>query len=897
MSNFRDVVIGRFTLRRLGALALFGIALLIAVRQPTGAESEPDPGTDVAALVHPLAGTETGGVFPGADTPFGMVQYSPNTGRPGGGGYRHSRPTTWGFATTHLSGPGCPAMGDVVSLPTTGRVSTVDAVRQRTTFSRATEQASAGYYAVDLNASRVHAELTATTRTGWARFTYPGSAQANVIIDPGANLRGVRTASVRVRGDHTVEGSVSSWGYWNACPDRSHNRYTLHFSMQFDRPFTGFGTGNGSKLHPGGRAADGADAGAYVSFNSATDPRPVVSKIGISFVDLAGARNNLEQETGEDFDFDQIHQRTRAAWNDLLGRVQVGGGSEDQRETFYTALYHSLLHPNVFSDADGRYEGFDQQMHRAPAGQAHYTNFSMWDTYRSAHQVIDLVAPERVGDMMRSLLDDGRQGGWLPKWPYGQYDTNEMVGDPVANVMADAFLKGLLHGEDVGPAYAALLHNATDVPRPANTPLEGRTGLDDYLNRGFVPYRGGDDHLFAASINMEYAVNDCALALMAGRLGREADARYLLRRAKRYRHTIDPSSRFARPRRNDGSWLRPFSERSREGFKEGSAWQYTWLVPQDVSGLAAALGGRNAMLAKLDRFFAYGVIASGAPRARSVWRGPARYSPRNELDLHAPYLYNYLGVPWKTQDIVRAAESLFTTAPNGLPGGDDLGTMSGWYVLSALGLFPATGGDDHYALTTPMFDHVVVTPPQAFYPGGPLVIDAPGASAGLRYVQGVTLGGGQLATSQVSHADLTRGAHLSFALGTTPGSSWATGTNTPASACAANPSTPDLRIHVGRARASRGHAGIRLRLHNAGDARAGGLLVRLRLPRGWSAARTSGSVRALGPGGTATQSWRLRPLRGHRVGRVRVDVRWAGPGGRGGALRTFGTATARVADR
>jgi predicted alpha-1,2-mannosidase len=865
----------------------------------TRATSDPAAsGADPAALVRPFAGTESGGVFPGAATPFGMVQYSPNTVGAGGGGYKYSHPQTWGFGTTHLSGPGCPAMGDVVSLPTTGTVRTVDATKEKTPFAHSSEQASPGYYAVTLARWGVRAELSTTTHTGWARFTYPATKNANVIIDPGANLRGVQTASVHVSGNNTVVGSVSSWGYWNACPARSHNRYTLHFAMKFSRPFSSFGTGDNDD-HPvrGHRDAKGRDAGAFVAFDTTKDASPVISKVGISYVDGAGAMRNLNAETGDSFDFGATAAGARASWDALLGRVQVSGGSDQQRQTFYTSLYRTLLHPNVFSDTDGRFVGFDDKVHRVAAGHPQYTNFSMWDTYRAAHQVIDLVAPERVGDMIHSLLEDKSETGWLPKWVYAHYETNEMVGDPAANVIADAYLKGLVRPSDVGAAYAAVLHNATDVPDSSRTPFEGRTGLESYVNRGFVPYFGGQgDYTFSASVGLEYAINDCAVALMAGRLGHQADYRYLLRRAKRYRYSIDQRSHFARARRDDGSFKTPFSPDSRSGFKELSSWQYTFLAPQDVAGLATALGGRAHTLAKLDSFFDYARVVANPASVKTAWRGNNHYTPRNEGDLEAPYLYDYLGQPWKTQDVVHAAEGLYTTAPNGLPGGDDLGTMSGWYVLSALGIFPATGGDDHYALTTPMFDRVVINSPAPFY-DGPIVIDAPGASTGLQHIAGASLNGAPLATSSISHSSLAHGAHLTFALTNAGGAAWATGAHVPQSACAANPSSADVRLRVGQARSRGRRVEMRVTISNAGDAPASGLRLRMRPPGGWRAAQANMSVAALAAGRSTTRTWTLTASRGRRIGPVRAEATWTGPGGMGGALRTFATATATARRR
>lgn len=863
------------------ALAL-ALVLIGSLDGASRAVSDPAQQTDWAAFVRPLAGTQTGGVFPGAATPFGMVQYSPNTDHADGGGYKYSHPVTWGFGTTHLSGVGCAAMGDIVSLPTTGTVRTVDATHEKTPFSHANEQASPGYYATTLSRWGIRAELTATTRTGWARFSYPATPHANVIIDPGANFRGVQNAKVHVSGNNTVVGSVSTWGYWNSCDERSHNRYTVYFAMRFNRPFSSFGTGHDNRLSPRRRDANGSDVGAYVSFDTAGSPGPVVSKVGISYVDPAGAMRNLDSETGNGFDFDAVQASARASWNALLGRVRVSGGSDGQMQTFYSALYRTLLYPSVFSDSDGRFEGFDNRVHRVPPGQTHYTAFSMWDTYRSAQQVIDLVAPERVGDMVHSLLEDGSESGWLPKWVYAHYHTNEMIGDPAANVIADAYLKGLVHPGDVQPAYAAVLHNATDVP--AHSPFEGRTGLDDYVNRGFVPYVADGDRIFSGALGLEYSINDCAIALMAGRLGQDADARYFLRRAKRYRGSIDTRRHFARARRVSGAWKTPYSPRSHSGFKEGSAWQYTWLVPQDVPGLAAALGGTGTALAKLDNFFAYGSVASNPAAAAHYWRGPDHYTARNEQDLQAPYLYNYLGEPWRTQDMVRAAESLYTPAPNGIPWDDDLGTLSGWYVLSALGLYTTTGGDDHYALTTPLFDHVEVA-----QPFGHFVIDAPGASAGLHHIQSATLNGAPLNTSAVSHGALVGGGHLSFAPGAATGSPWGTGANTPSSACAANPPTADLRVGVRQVRGRRHQVRVVVSVRNAGDAAADGLRLRVVAPGGWASARGWVAVSALAAGRSTRRTWNLR-ARPRSSGSIRAEAQWNG----GRALRTFATTTARA---
>ncbi|WP_335970609.1 GH92 family glycosyl hydrolase [Streptomyces sp. CA2R106] len=861
-----------------------GLAAVPAAAQAASAPADP------AALVAPLAGTAAGGgTYPGATVPFGMVQYSPNTESAEGGGYEYDNPTTWGFGLNHLSGPGCAAMGDVTSLPLTGGVTSLDPHANEVTFDHATEDAHPGSYAVDL--AGVHTELTATTRTGWARYTFPGSATAGVLVSPGGGFRGVSKASISVVGDHTLEGSVSTYGYFNTCPSKSYNQYTVYFSMQFDHAFSSFATGSGTAVKTGQASTTGTGSGAYVTFAG----HDVTSKVGISYVSLDGARANLSAEGTNGFGFDHVRSAAAAQWNTMLSRVGVQGGTDEQQKTFYTSLYHSLLDPNVYSDANGDYTGFDNAVHHESGGHAHYTAFSMWDTYRTQQQVLDLVAPERVADMAHSLLEDAQQGGWVPKWPYAQYYTNEMVGDPAANLLTDAYLKGLLRPGDARPIYQALLKNATQLPDAAQTPFEGRTGLAEYLNQGYVPYGSTGDYTSAVSDQLEYGVNDCSLALYAAKLGEKADAARFLDRSQRYLNVVNQQSGFVQPRLADGSWRASFDPKSETGFKEGSSWHYTWLAPQDVTGLAKALGGTAATVAKLDQFFSYGdLTADPAGVASAKWGAEDQYNPYNETDLQAPYLYTYLGQPWKTQDVVRAAETLYNTSPTGVTGNDDLGTMSSWYVLSSLGLYPQFAGGDQYTLTSPLFSHAVVHLQQPFYRAKQLVIDAPGASAANRYIDGVTVGGRRLNTSVISHSAIVAGATLRFDLGSKP-STWATGSATPVSACSATAHTADVRITgVTSTPGAAGAAGtMKVQLANAGNTAATHLTVGAKAA--WPVA--SGKVAAIRPGGTATVTLPLTPPAGTAPGSypVTVTAGWSSSGGSGGALTTFTTAPYQVA--
>ncbi|MBM9506147.1 GH92 family glycosyl hydrolase [Actinacidiphila acididurans] len=864
------------------------IAGLTAV--PEAADAATLAPADPAGLVAPLAGTAAGGgTYPGAALPFGMVQFSPNTESAEGGGYEYTNPKTWGFGLNHLSGPGCAAMGDVTSLPLTGSVKSLDPHANEVTFDHATEDAHPGSYAVDL--AGVHSELTATTRTGWARYTFPSGSTPGVLVSPGGGFRGVSTASIDVVGDHTVEGSVGTYGYFNTCPSKSYNHYTVYFSMQFDQPFSSFATGSGTTVKPGQASATGAGSGAYLSFSS----HDVVAKVGISYVSLDGARGNLAAEGTTGFDFDGVRTAAESQWNALLSRVEIQGGTAGQQSTFYTALYHSLLDPNVYSDANGDYTGFDGAVHHESVGHAHYTAFSMWDTYRAQQQVLDLVAPERVADMAHSLLEDAQQGGWMPKWPYAQFYTNEMVGDPAANLLTDAYLKGLLRPEDVRPIYGALVKNATRLPDPSQTPFEGRTGLAEYLNEGFVPLGSTGDYTTAVSDQLEYGVNDCALSLYAGKLGENADAGRFLDRSQRYTNVIDPQTGFVQPRRPDGSWLTPFDPASETGFKEGSAWHYTWLVPQDVTGLANALGGVGPTVAKLDQFFSYDQLtANPASVAGTKWGAEDQYNPTNETDLQAPYLYNYLGRPWKTEDVVRAAETLYNTSPTGVTGNDDLGTMSSWYVLSSLGLYPFFAGADQYTLTSPLFTHAVVHLRQPWYHSSQLVIDAPGASASNRYIDGLTLNNTPVHTSVISHSAIENGATVHFDLGDRP-SDWATGSGTPVSPCSATAHTADVRITgVTSTPGSAGDTGtMTVRLTNAGNTAANHVTISAKGP--WPV--PAATLPALAPGHSATATLTITAPSGTKPGSypVTVTTDWSGNAGSGSALTTFTNAQYQVA--
>ncbi|MGV9786985.1 GH92 family glycosyl hydrolase [Streptomyces sp. NPDC003435] len=740
----------------------------------TPAHAQADPPARLTDLVNPFIGTQNeGNTYPGAAVPFGMVQLSPDTGH--NTGYDYGQDHIRGFSLVHLSGVGCGLGGDLPVLPTTGDVTTTDYAKYAAKFSHDDESASPGYYRVGLDTG-IEAELTATARTGVQRYTFPATDKANVLLNAGQSLHTKVATEVEILDDHTVRTRLTGRGF---CQDTV--PYTLYTVTRFDRPFTAHGTWTGSTVTDGART--GAD-GAYLRFDTRKD-RTVEATTALSYVDARGALGNLRAEGGRSFD--AVRGAAQRAWEDRLDDVRARGGSDTLRRTFYSSLYRSFLAPNIGSDTDGRYTGWDQKIHRTQ-GFTYYQNWSLWDTYRTQSQLLSLLAPREARDMAISVIRIDEEGGWLPKWGYGTVETNIMTGDPVTPFLTNAYQQGLLHGWEER-AYQALKKNADGVP-PAGSPAVGREANREYLADGFAPYvkdrphakPGDSDYDHGASATLEYALSDAMLSRMARDLGHGADADRYAARAQNYRRIFDPSTGFFRARDTSGAFTGPADPAKSEGFHEGTSWQYQWLVPQDLPGLVDLIGGKQAANDRLDSFFAYGQLTEDpAKTAREVWvNGPYdyynadKYNPQNEPDLIAPYTYLSTGQPWKTTDVVHAALTLFTDGPTGMTGNDDLGTMSAWNVLSSIGVFPVQPGYDTWGLSTPVFDRVDLTLDRRYYPHGALTITAPGTSADTRYVQSARLDGAAYGRTYLTTGALRTHRSLSFTVGSTP-SSWGTG--------------------------------------------------------------------------------------------------------------------------
>jgi predicted alpha-1,2-mannosidase len=746
--------------------------------------------TDPASLVNPFAGTGSGptapgtvGEFPGADVPFGMVQWSPDTSpdRADGSGYSYADSHISGFSLTHMSGTGCASYGDVPVLPTIGPIG-ADPENSRESFSHADEHASPGRYQVALGPSKISAELTVTTRTGLSRFTFPSTDHANVLLKVAGSANGVTQTSVTVVGDDEISGQVTSGGF---C--QTGTPYTLYFTARFNRAFSSVGSWSGATVSPGSRSCNGDACGAFASFDAETN-RQVLMKVGVSFVSVRNATENLDRED-PGWSVSKIESEARQQWNRLLGRIRIGGGPLSTQRTFYSALYHSLLHPNVVSDDNGEYIGPDGQVHQS-RGHVQYANFSEWDIYRSEIQLVSLLARHQAGDMIQSLVNDAEQGGWLPKWAIVDGDASQMNGDSADPIIADAYAFGV-RGFDVKAALKAMVKGATQ-----SEPLHGleieRQYLSQYLAQHYVDAGSLDldsiDYSIGGSVTLEYAIDDFSIAQLASAVGDSSLSATMMQRAHNWEYLFNPSTGSIQARNADGSFpagpaFQPsmFEDGGQLGFEEGNAIQYTWSVPQDLGALGSLMGGDTSAVAKLNAFFKKLNAGRYLPYD---WAG-------NEPSLWTPWEYDYFGAPSRTQDVVRRiANTLYSDRPADEPGNDDLGAISSWYVWAAIGLFPVTPGVGNLALASPLFPEIVLTLPD----NRTLVLHAPRASASTPYIDSLTVSGVKAPTSASScsagdpvptsarsgawnrpwlpSSIISTGGSLSYRLSATPDVSW-----------------------------------------------------------------------------------------------------------------------------
>ena len=750
----------------LGLITMNSAVLVAQSRQVSGPAASVNPfvGTGRSGPVSSDPGDSNENLYPGAVVPFGMVQLSPDT-ESKGFGYHYFQDTMQGFSMTHMGGVGCDNSGDVFFTATTGPV--MPQVKDfQSPYTHDQETAAPGYYQVRLPRWNLNAELTATDHTGIAQFTFPAGQAANILLPVSHTLDHTVGANVQVVGDHEIDGYVVNETF---CGSRQ--TYKVYFSMTFNRPFSSFGTWSGERADKqssqdtkpvnGSRdASQTSDAqwiGGYATWAASAQPQSVTAKVGISYVDLAGAKNNLKTEAA-DKNFSQLRDQAEAEWNRSLHVIDVAGGTTDQRRVFYTALYHSLLMPNIFNDVDGRYLGFDAEIHQAPAGHRIYANFSGWDIYRSEMPLLALIEPQRTEDMVQSIALMYKQGGWVGRWPRGNQFTNVMAGSPLSVVVSTAWLDGL-HDFDIDTAWQGMLRDATQAP-PHGKPYQGE-GAIQWINQ--VHYVPDDKEQYGSVSQLqEDAVAYASLYRLASSLGKTSDAKMLYDRSLYYRNLFDPQDRFFRPRNADGRWVANFDpSQSDHGFIEGSGWHYQWFAPADMAWLIHAMGP-DLFNSRLTNFFDY---------KTSGWYGNY-YNPYNETDLEAPFEFNFSGRPWESQRVVRRVlKENYLDTPDGIPGNDDCGEMSSWAVMSMMGLYSVDPASLAYELVSPVFPKITIRL-QAPYTGTSFSIATTPNPHATPYIQSVQLNGQPHAHNWISFQDISKGGMLHVALGSSPNTAW-----------------------------------------------------------------------------------------------------------------------------
>lgn len=708
---------------------------------------------DLTQFVDPRIGTGGHGhVFYGANVPYGFIQLGP-TSIPQSwdwvSGYHVSDSTVIGFPHTHLSGTGIGDLHDINVMPVVGEVtySRGDASSYETGLwsysDRSKEVVTPGYYRTHLSRYNVDVELTATKRVGFHKYTFLGNESPAIVFDMvnGGCWDKTTEAVIRVVNDSTVSGYRYSKGW----ADDQRVFFRAEFSRKFDN--VEFIVNDSVKE---GDMAKGAQLFARVNF-AAGNQEPVYMKVALSPTSEEGAQLNMQTELSG-WDFEKTIADAKAAWNKELNKVKVYTTDEASKKIFYTSLYHTLFAPSEFCDVNGDYYGADKQMHKGE-GFVNYTTFSLWDTYRAAQPLMTILHPEKMSDIINTMLHIHQQQGKLPVWHLMGCETNCMVGNPGVPVVADAILKDI-KGFDTELAFKALKESSMLPER----------GMEHRIEYGFIP---ADKMTEAIAYDMEYAIADWAVAQAAQKLGKQEDYEYFLKRSKSYKNYFDASTGFMRGKMLDGSWRTPFSpyasSHREDDYCEGNAWQYTWLVPHDVEGLVECFGSKEAFVNKLDSLFlANGDMGEASSPDISGLIG--QYAHGNEPSHHTVYLYTLVGQPWKTADRIKEIlHTMYTDQPDGLSGNEDVGQMSAWYILSSFGFYQVEPAGGKFVFGYPNFDKVEIT-----VPAGKFVIERGNKGQQNNYIQGIVLNGTEYKKPWIEYADIMKGGELKFLMGDEP---------------------------------------------------------------------------------------------------------------------------------
>mgnify|MGYP001026797701 FL=1 len=712
---------------------------------------------EITKYVNPFIGTGaidgglSGNNYPGATSPFGMIQLSPDTSEaPNWGdasGYDYNRNTIFGFSHTRLSGTGASDLIDITLMPTSsGRTSS--------TFTHDEEKASPGYYQVMLKDENINVELTTTQRNGIHRYQYPAGKDAEIILDmdhsadKGSWGRRIINSQIRILNDHAVEGYriITGWAKLRK----------IYFYMEFSSPILTSTLRDGGRVHENTAVVNGTNLHGCFRFGK-LNGKPLTCKVALSSVSMENARQNMEQEAPH-WDFDRYMAAADADWEKQLGKIEIKG-TEVQKEIFYTALYHTMIQPNTMSDVNGEYMAADYTTRKVANNETHYTTFSLWDTFRASHPLYTLLEPERVTDFVKSMIRQYEYYGYLPIWQLWGQDNYCMIGNHSIPVITDAILKGI-PGIDVEKAYEAV-YNSSVTSHP-NSPFEV------WEKYGFMPE---NIQTQSVSITLEQAFDDWCVAQLAAKLNKDADYQRFHKRSEYYRNLFHPKTKFFQSKNDKGEWVEPFDPYQYGGngghpFTEGNAWQYFWYVPHNIQALMELTGGTKAFEQKLDTFFTSTYKSEQMNHNASGFVG--QYAHGNEPSHHVAYLYNFAGQPWKTQKYVsHILNTLYNNTSSGYAGNDDCGQMSAWYVFSAMGFYPVNPADGRYIIGSPLLDECTLK----LAGNKDFHIRTIRKSPEDIYIQSVTLNGKKHKDFFITHQDIMNGGTMVFKMGKKP-SGW-----------------------------------------------------------------------------------------------------------------------------
>ncbi|CUQ03215.1 GH92 family glycosyl hydrolase [Bacteroides thetaiotaomicron] len=712
---------------------------------------------EITKYVNPFIGTGaidgglSGNNYPGATSPFGMIQLSPDTSEaPNWGdasGYDYNRNTIFGFSHTRLSGTGASDLIDITLMPTSsGRTSSA--------FTHDEEKARPGYYQVMLKDEGINAELTTTQRNGIHRYQYPAGKDAEIILDmdhsadKGSWGRRIINSQIRILNDHAVEGYriITGWAKLRK----------IYFYMEFSSPILTSTLRDGGRVHENTAVINGTNLHGCFRFGQ-LNGKPLTCKVALSSVSMENARQNMEQEAPH-WDFDRYVAAADADWEKQLGKIEVKG-TEVQKEIFYTALYHTMIQPNTMSDVNGEYMAADYTTRKVANNETHYTTFSLWDTFRASHPLYTLLEPERVTDFVKSMIRQYEYYGYLPIWQLWGQDNYCMIGNHSIPVITDAILKGI-PGIDVEKAYEAV-YNSSVTSHP-NSPFEV------WEKYGFMPE---NIQTQSVSITLEQAFDDWCVAQLAAKLNKDADYQRFHKRSEYYRNLFHPKTKFFQSKNDKGEWIEPFDPYQYGGngghpFTEGNAWQYFWYVPHNIQALMELTGGTKAFEQKLDTFFTSTYKSEQMNHNASGFVG--QYAHGNEPSHHVAYLYNFAGQPWKTQKYVsHILNTLYNNTSSGYAGNDDCGQMSAWYVFSAMGFYPVNPADGRYIIGSPLLDECTLK----LAGNKEFRIRTIRKSPEDIYIQSVTLNGKKHKDFFITHQDIMNGSTMVFKMGKKP-SGW-----------------------------------------------------------------------------------------------------------------------------